>query len=310
MLFKIKLFPVLLAGIAALAVSGCEKVEKGFLSDGLRYKSPDLLVDRGVTKRYDGILFDGSTPPVTFELKEIRPVGGGKLSAEFNTKTKVWLFKQNQKFVAATDTTLALLRANNGSFLFTKASINLPLGRYEFDVEANNLNGKRFFKNIGQLVIQDHFSDITYAADCSGYDSVTAAFSSAKVVGMTVKRLNTTGTKVILKMTDKNGKIFNPKAGQIIGRGDRPILESYSRFNKVEITDTAMICDYAIAPFPLAYVAGYGSYLMYYRIPAQFIKMDDAPAAKVWAANPRFGFQVLVEGTYEVEIKLTNVEKL
>ena len=114
-------------------------------------------------------------------------------------------------------------------------------------------------------------------------------------------------------MVDKNGKVFNPKAGEIIARGDRPIFENYAKFNPVIQTDTAMICDFEVAPFPLTkYVTpttDWG-FLMYYRIPSTFIKsIDGFPASPGFSVNPRWSWQLKLEGTYVIQVKFPDVIK-
>jgi hypothetical protein len=307
-----------------LFMAACTKVENGFLSEGMRYKSPEIYISKGITARYPGILFDGSTPPVQFELLDMRPVEGGKLPAAFTTRYPVWVFKDKQAFDPDTDTTIALLRAKqdslqelpyefnvvNGGFLFKSPSANLPNGVYEFDVKATNVNGSKVFKNLARLHMEDpEYIRMTEVPVIPGYDSVTNTFPGEAKGTMELKRVSTTGTKVMLKIMDKNGKLFNPKNGEVIVRGDRPSFASYARFNPVIVTDTALITDYAIAPYPAKLIPGYVNYLIYYRIPAWFIKMDGG-SAKAWSANPRFGFQILFEGTYEVTVKLPNVTKL
>lgn len=307
-----------------LLVAGCTKVQEGFLSDGIRYKSPEIFIPKGITARYPGILFDGSTPPVKFEILDIRPVEGGKLPAAFNTKYPVWVFKDKMSFNPDTDTTMALLRAKqdslqelpfefnpvNGGFLFKKPSTNLPNGVYEFDVKATNVNGSKVYKNLARLHIEDpEYIRMTEVPVVASYDSVTNTFPVSMQGTMELKRISPQGTQVMLKIMDKNGKLFNPKNGEVITRGDRPSFASYARFNPVTVTDTALITDYAIAPYPVKLIPGYGNYLIYYRIPAWFIKMDGA-APKAWSANPRFGFQIVFEGTYEVIIHLPNVTRL
>ncbi|PSL43051.1 uncharacterized protein DUF5007 [Chitinophaga niastensis] len=307
-----------------LLVAGCTKVENGFLSDGIRYKSPEIFISKGITARYPGILFDGSTPPVRFEMLDIRPVDGSKLPAAFTTKYPVWVFKDMMSFNPDTDTTVALLRAKqdslnessfefnpvNGGFLFKTPSINLPNGVYEFDVKATNVNGSKIYKNLARLHITDpEYIRMTEVPVIPGFDSVTNTFPGQVNGTMELKQISPTGTKVTLKIMDKNGKLFNPRNGEVIVRGNRPSFTSYAKFNPVIVTDTALITDYAIAPYPSKLIPGYANYLIYYRIPAWFIKMDGA-APKAWSANPRFGFQIMINGTYEVIVKLPNVTKL
>ncbi len=113
-------------------------------------------------------------------------------------------------------------------------------------------------------------------------------------------------------MVDKNNVPFNPKAGEIIQRGDRPVFENYAKFNPVLKNDTAMICDFEVAPFPLTkYVdatTDWG-FLMYYRIPSQFVKpIAGLPATATFSVNPRWSWQVKLEGTYIVQVKFSDVE--
>jgi len=120
------------------------------------------------------------------------------------------------------------------------------------------------------------------------------------------------GARVILKLVDKNGSPFNPKAGEIIKRGDRPVFENYARFHPIITTDTAMICDFELAPFPLTRYndgATDWNHLMYYRIPSQFVKVDNM-AANAFSVNPRFAFVVKLEGTYVVEIKFLDAVRV
>ncbi len=60
---------ILFAIIAfVLMNAACTKVEEGFLSDGIRYKVRRYLFRKGLPPAILGILFDGSTPPVKFEM--------------------------------------------------------------------------------------------------------------------------------------------------------------------------------------------------------------------------------------------------
>ena len=125
-----------------------------------------------------------------------------------------------------------------------------------------------------------------------------------------ITKISSEGTCTIVKIVDKNNVPFNPKAGEIITRGDRPNFTTYAKFNPVVFTDTAMVCNFEVSPFPLAgYVGAAGTdwgYLQYYRIPSKFIAIDGMPSGDGFSANPVFEFQLKMEGTYEVVVKLTD----
>ncbi len=46
-------------------------------------------------------------------------------------------------------------------------------------------------------------------------------------------------------------------------------------------------------------------HLMYYRIPSNFVNVDNM-TPKAYSVNPRFAFVVKLEGTYIVEIRFTD----
>ena len=119
-------------------------------------------------------------------------------------------------------------------------------------------------------------------------------------------KVSNEGARIILKITDKNGVPFNPKAGEIIKRGDRPTFESYARFNPIQYTDTAMICDFEVAPFPLAKYVDASTdwgHAIYYRIPEKNIVFDGLTAGQ-YSGNLRFAFVIKLEGTYVIEFRV------
>ncbi|MRG47394.1 DUF5007 domain-containing protein [Chitinophaga sp. SYP-B3965] len=320
----------LLLAVTAILFA-CEKVIPGFLSDQMRYKDNAVYCKRGLPLiQSDRINTDESTPPVTFKLLNFREKLTGKPAPpEFDKEYEVLVFKEGESFNVNTDTTVAALNKkrevqkvkpmyfneNSGQFVFNKASSNLPIGEYLFDIEATNVWGKRLFEKFGQVTVADpELDDIFTVEDnvSNAFHDVTQVATLQKVPKMTLTRVNGNGARLILKLTDKNGRAFNPKAGEIIKRGDRPVFENYARFNPVTFTDTAMICDFEIAPFPLTnYDDGVTNWnhLMYYRIPSQFATVDNFPAGVGYSVNPRFAFVLKLEGTYILEIRFLDVTK-
>jgi hypothetical protein len=324
---KIKNTILVIAAIAVLAIS-CKKIQNGFLSDTIRYKDNIIYCKKGMTLTLsDRINADGSTPPFNFKMVNLRNKATGvSVTEEFSKIYDILVFKPGMTFDPTTDVTVDLLNAKretvkkppmefnpiSGQLAFNRGSGNLPLGEYVFDLEATNPWGTKVYPSFAQInvinpSIEDVFT-ITYQASNGATDA--EVFTAMKVPQLTCTKISNEGARVILKITDKNGRAFNPKNGEVIKRGDRPTFETHAKFNPVIQTDSALVCDFEVAPFPLVkYVtpATDWGYLMYYRIPKSFAIIDGQPNSSV---NPAFGFRVLMEGTYVVEVKLTDVTRV
>lgn len=319
-------------GILVLAgFISCKKIPNGFQSDAIRYKDNNIYAKRGLQLfQSDRINADGSTPPFTYKMLNLRKVDGGPLPSEFNTQYDVLVFKTGQTFNAETDSTVALLNKKretvkrlpmefneqSGQLTFNRSSANLPLGQYTYDVEMTNPTGVKLYKSLATInVVDPELDDIFTITDnvANAFNDATGAATAMKNPKVTCTKISNEGARVILKMVDKNGVAFNPKKGEIIKRGDRPIFENYAKFNPVIQTDTAMICDFELAPFPLArYVtpATDWGFLMYYRIPSTFVTVDGFPASSgTFSVNPRWSWQLKLEGTYIIQIKFSDVTK-
>jgi len=325
---KIKSFAVLMISLS-LGLVSCEKIEKGFMSDNPRYVNGTIIVPRGkIYAASQRINADGSTPPYSFKLLNLRHKDTGEPApTEFFTNYEVLMFKQGEVFDAAKDTTVELLNAkretvstppfvfNNvsGQLVFNRSSANLPLGDYIFDIEMSNVKATRLFPEFGAIKVVDpsltDFFEVTYQAATGSDDSET--FFNTTAPQVSCERISGEGARVILKIVDKNGVPFDPSGGEVIRRGDRPTFESHVKFNPVVETDTALICDFEVAPFPLTIyhdgVTDWG-YLIYYRIPKRFAKIDEYNTSL--NINPVFGFRVLMEGTYIVTVRLPSVTRI
>lgn len=319
------LLAVVLIGAAATA---CEKIKPGFLSTQMRYKDSVVYCKRGFTlTQSERVNADESTPPITFKLLNLIDDATGKPAPEaFFSDFDVLVFKDGMSFNPETDTTVAALdkkrevrkmkpmyfNETSGQFVFNKASLNLPLGTYTFDMGVSNVAGERIFPKFAQIAVVEPTTEDIFAINATAaavFNDTSGASFGIRNPQLTIKKVSGEGARLILKVCDKNGVPFNPKTGEIIKRGDRPIFENYAKFNPVQFTDTAMICDFELAPFPLAnYVdnTGYNwAHLMYYRIPSQFVAVDGYNPGG-FSLNPRWDFTVKLEGTYFLEIKCTD----
>jgi len=80
----------------------------------------------------------------------------------------------------------------------------------------------------------------------------------------------------------------------------------------VVFTDTALVCDFEVAPFPLArYIAGGTDWghLIYYRVPNSNIIFDGSGVGLL-SANLRFAFSIKMEGTFIVEYQLPDATRV
>jgi hypothetical protein len=320
---------ILLLAASACCFAACKKITDGFLSDTLRYKSPDLYCQRGLPLvQSDPINLDGSTPPVAFKMLNLRDSFGKSLPAQWNTQYDITVFKPGMTFDVNTDTTVALLNQKrepkhvtpmefntvSGQLTFNKGSVNLPLGIYVFDIQATNVHGTKFYPSLGRINVVDPTNDDMFQVEDNTNNAFDASGAVTPMKGLKVifTKVSAEGDRIILKLTDKNGSPFDPKAGEIIKRGDRPTFENYTRFHPIQYTDTAMICDFEVPPFPLAqYIDVNGTnwnHLIYYRIPSQFVVVDGL-AAHQYTSNVRIAFDIKLDGTYIVEYRMTDATR-
>lgn len=310
--------------LLVLIFAACKKLDIGFLSDGLYVPDSPIQLDRGTTlQTTSAIRIDGSTAPISFKLLDVRLVGSGKTAEEFYTPNQVYMYTQS--IDPATDTTIELINKKRslkeippfqfttaGQFIFNAGTASLPLNAtYEYDVEVTNPSGTKIINNIGLIHVIESEPFALESIACAWFRDFATDNGSLENPDISITKIADTGTNAIIKITDENGMPFNPKAGEIIARGDRPTFESYAKFHPIVYTDSTMICNFEVAPFPLQSIPSYG-HLMYYRIPYQFadINADALPtseAAYTHSVNPRFAFNLKKVGTYLVEIKLNGV---
>lgn len=320
---------IIITGVLLLSVAiwtGCKKITVGFLSDSVYYVGSPFQVEKGkngfLTSELKG---DGSTVPLKIKLLKIKRKGTDQNADELYQEVPVYIYKT--AFDPEVHTTLEKLNAirelkskplfeflPSGQFLFTAGTAVIPTGsQYTFDLELSNESGTKTYTNIGELdfVESQAFSinrnSATYLQDGG------ATFEPLPPVEITVTKTAVTGTNVVVKFVDEDGVPFNPKAGELIVRGDRPTLDSYAKFNPVLKTDTEMSLNFEIIPFPYKTITGYGSFDIFYRIPSDFVKVTNPKASYApntrFNINPAIGFQLKQEGNYLVVVKIMGVKR-
>jgi hypothetical protein len=317
-----------LLGAVLAAINSCTKYQKGFLSPNIQYLQGEYAVPRSRAFSSQALNPDGSSLPLNIELLHVYDASGRSVDSLFFKTYPVITW--TSYYDPLTDTTVAqvlakqqtqqlaplTLNAANGVIQGNSATSNLPAGTYSLDERISNVAGSLVFKNIVKVTLidtSDYDTDPYLGATSQtlfmvGNESVT--HTGAKPV-LTVTRLADKPDVVILKITDKNGMPFDPAKGEIVKRPaggynpSPPYLQCFDNYTATRTyTDTAMVFDYAVVPFPFA-TAGNG-YNIYYRIPAQYFSVAGYPDG-AYSANPRLPFRVWVPGAYEVTMKLPDL---
>ena len=316
---------VLVFAICVINVA-CKKVADGFLSPNIRYEEMPILVPQGIVKVSTALTLDGSAMPVKVKLLHVYDRTTGKNVDDLFNKQypiKVWTGLYDPKI----DNTLEKINAKrkdslvnpisinpaSGQLEANIATLNLPVGKYEFDLEVSNSAGTKTFPKIGRF---DLNAAAPYEIPAAGSQVAlkVGAENISKVLSPTlisVVKLAEAPDKVIVRMVDKNGVPFNAAAGEI---GRRPLsgtavgfLQTMDLYS-LSVTNFAdrMEFVYGTVPFPLASLGNGFNY--YYRIPSKYVHFDDPTLPDdQYSCNARFSFRAFIPGTYEVTVKIPGV---
>jgi hypothetical protein len=361
---KIKLTLLLSVVVFMEIFSGCTKIGNGFLSPYVTYAVTDFTVIRGRIATSYSIITDGSSIPMHIKWIHIYDSTGKIVDDLFSKEypVAVWTAAYDPK----TDVTFAVITAkratknlpplvvneNNGTIEANAGTLNLPLGSYKMDLQVSNSAGTESLHKIMQVDIVDGpsvgispdpgaFSLSLLKAGTAGgagalggaNNGVTFNGNNNPFVEYTVTRFADTPNIFIVKVTDRNGVPFNPKAGEIAKRPNSglnpnpPFLQNLQDYapDTFTPTDTAMVLKYPLTPFPINSLGN--GYNMYYRLPAKYVQIDSTSA---WSSNAagnfykgtqdshylgtytndkfdyavRIPLRIYVPGSYELNIKL------
>jgi hypothetical protein len=312
-----------------LLACSCTKYQKGFLSPNIQYLESSYSISKGRVFTSDAVNPDGSSLPLTVTLLHVYDSAGNVMDSIFFKKYPVTTW--NSAYNAQTDTTISEIQArqqvqqlppitlNAGSGVITAnfATYYLPTGTYWFDEKVSNLVGSETFHKLVSVTLVDappfqsvpDLGSIYNKLFKVGNESVTA-LAAAPVT--TISYLADSPNVIIFKLLDKNGVPFDPKNGEIVKRpaaGLNPIppyLECFEDYtNSYTYTDTAMLFNYALTPFPFT-PFGPDQYNLYYRIPTQYFSVDGYPDGE-WSANPRIPFRLWIPGVYEITMQFPDL---
>lgn len=318
---KITVLILLLIIIVSGIFTSCTKYGQGFLSPFVSYGVQNFTFIRGRIATSYALTTDGSSTPINASFVHVYDSATGKIMDDvFLKKSLVTIW--TSAFDPKTDLTYAQILAKrgvdslapieinqtSGAITSTPASINVPVGSYYVDINVSNQVGSQVLKNIMKLTVKDGApleTTETYAGGLAGAFSAAAGPAGGSAfpivffngnynpfVNYTVTRFADTPNTVIVKFTDKDGAVFNPKTGEVAKRpnsGLNPVppflqnLQDYAPDSYVA-TDTAISIKYAITPFPYASLGN--GYNMYYTIATKAMTMD---STKTWTLNPAPG---------------------
>ncbi|GAO42144.1 hypothetical protein [Flavihumibacter petaseus] len=315
-----------LAGVLLGTITGCKKLPDGFLSPGIRYEEDPILIQKGRTKVSSALNLDGSSKPTTVRMVHIYDDAGKLVDDIFSQETTIkgWTALYDPK----TDTTLELIAAKQTDMVVTPiminpssgqveanfTTLNVPPGKYHFDLEISNGAGQQLYPKLGHIQLNDGKPYDAHPEIGTPYTRMVKVGDESKATNLftpivEINRVGESPNVVVVKMMDKNGVPFNPRAGEINRRPNGATylqtLQDYAL--KTELFDDRMEFTYGVIPFPLTSLGN--GFNIYYRIPGQFVKHDNAatyPEGE-YSANPRFVFRAFVPGKYEILFKMPDI---
>jgi hypothetical protein len=273
---------IMLGVVISASLYCCTKVQNGFLSNNIFYRTNPFPAVKGRVTTSFTIEADGSTQPLGAKLAAIRDRNGNpadKLTKEY----EIPIYKGEVLF---TDTTLDMLKAKLGTAMYkpfnvnpiggrlevTPASVYADTGTYTMDIEVSNIRDTKVFPNMAKLVLNPALdSQIVRQFATTSAPNQELTFVTQTNFSVTVQRIPGPN-KIIIKFVDKNGAKFSPLLGQVFPRVSVPanLRYQYKQFDPYypEVkTDTAFVYDYPdkVPTFPLFLLNN--AYTVSYRIP-------------------------------------------
>lgn len=304
----------------------CKKtIQQGFLSNNLIYVPNPFVAVKGRTTTSGPMQVDGSTVPFNVKLLALRSKFGKPMDA-LEKEYEIAVYTGN---LTEADSTVELVNKKIGTAMVKPIKINpiggrievspasnfIDTGTYTIDVEVSNVAGTKTKLNAADIRIVP--ATIPYeitAQSATSSPSNAEVFTTQSNYSVAISRIATSQNRIIIKFVDKNGATFNPAAGQLTNRGDRPTFANYDPFYKEIKTDTAVVYEYpAKLPtfplFPVTVAGGIYNNLSYYRIPYTANTLD-------LNLNPTIGFKLwpaegepFVSGTFIITAKLNFATK-
>lgn len=300
----------------AAMLYGCEKTEKGFISDFMYYSPNPLIATQGNVTTSKSIELDGSTGPVNAKLLAVRNKVTGKDAPEMLT---AYIISQFSGQITTADSTVELVNKKivkkpsipltvgeiGGRIALSQATADVPIGTYEIDVEVTNIKGTRILKNACtiELLPKKHFATPGAPFYTTSDVGAETGFSAQSVLPLTITHDINGPNKIIFQFLDKNGLTFNPALGQVITRGDRGNFAQMNPYYPVVKTSNSLEWEFIELPNGFPIKDGNNGTGNYYRIPG-------SATVENRNVNPVFfDFKVFSKGTYTLKVQIPTVTK-
>lgn len=314
--------PVYLSLLLILNAISCTKTEKGFLSGNLYYIENPLVSSKGSVTVSASIVDDGSTKPMTVELTKVTDESGNDVTSVLTKTDSIMGFSGSVSYL---DSTLALLNQKisvtaavplsvnsiGGRIQLTPATQYVPSGSYQIDLKVTNVRGTVSLPNICKIIISDDSSpDTVYAGTYAGtLDNTTLGYSAALAnPEISVAYIPSATNKLVYKFLDKNGAVYDAKAGGIFTRPSRWSMTQFDPYYPQVLTDTSVEYQFPNVPnqFPAFTNPGINGI-----IPRGFYGIFPAfPAASNDSGHPIFAFLDMAffkQGTFIITTKFTDI---
>jgi hypothetical protein len=309
-----------------LIVAACEKPEIGYLSDNIFYNNSIYYVERGKTTYSAPIVSNGSSSPLNVELIKVKDSAGNDVTEIFKQPQKIKVYDQPVTYL---DSTMALLNSRfkdsivqpfkinpiGGRMEFTPATTFLPGGSYSIDLKVSNVKGEKTIENAAKIVLTNstgapyqllfkRVRDYSEGSTLNNTDDENITIDVDFVPGTQEE------TKCIYKFVDKNGVVFNPKAGEITRwMTTWPYLNDWDPYFSPVPTDTSIeqqmpgLIGFSFPYFNIVVVEGQswdqgGDALYYLKIPKGYLNEYNVNI------QVAFAFRFHAQGTFTITTHL------
>lgn len=345
----IKTLPLVGILISAIIFSSCTKVGSGFISPTMQYSVKVLSIVKGQISNSTPIVADGSDIPLNVRWVHIYDSTGKLVDDIFEKKYSVDVW--SSAFDAKIDTTYASIMAKrttseinpividpiSGVIHSNAASLYIPVGKYTMDIEVTNSAGSQLIEKAMTLIFSDGselqledvnagtafsfgrlMANTSAGAPDNGNSSYYTSVNNPYII-WSVTRFSDVGNEIIFKITDRNGVVFNPKAGEIRKRPatginpQPPFLQNLQDYapDTFVATDTSMNLKFPVTPFPINSLGN--GFNMYYCIPTNVVTMDSTssyasnevgPNTKYTGSTDKHYLGTFKNGLYDFSIRI------
>lgn len=254
--------PAYLSLVLILNVISCTKTEKGFLSNNLYYVENPLVTSKGSITVSASIVDDGSTKPMTVKLTKVTDKNGNDVTDVLTKTDSIMGFSGSVSYL---DSTLDLLSKKisvtaavplsvgsiGGRIQLTPATQYVPAGTYLIDLKVTNVRGTIDLPNACKIIINDDSPpDTIYAGAYAGkLNNTTFGYMGALASPLiSVTYAPSAKNKLVYKFFDKNGNVYNAKAGGVFTRPSRWSMKQYDPYYAEVLTDNSVEYQFPSVP--------------------------------------------------------------